>query len=127
MDEHVMFRLIGLRRKLKTKASSEHIDEVLCQLNVIMMMLLNNQVCMDFMPAAGRGSTVVSKLVELITACETLSDKGLGADTCADLQSILSACMNSTLLGSSEAPLPCDAMPTSAKMQHMRSSLELIL
>ena len=122
MDEHVMFRLIRLRQKLRRMPTTEHIDEVLGQLNVVMMMLLNNQVCIDFMLTGEREDTVVPKLVDLIASCETLGD-----DICADLQCIMSSCVNSTLLGSCEAPLPSDAMPMSEKMQHMRSSLELIL
>lgn len=127
MDEHVMFRLIRLRQKLRRMPTTEHIDEVLGQLNVVMMMLLNNQVCIDFMLSGEREDTVVPKLVDLIASCETHSDGGLGDDICADLQCIMSSCVNSTLLGSSEGPLPSDAMPMSEKMQHMRSSLELIL
>ena len=127
MEEHVMFRLIRLRAKLKAVPTTEHTEEVLSQLNVVMMMLLNNQVCIDFMRTEERGGTVVSKLVELIAACEAQTDSGLGDDVGADLQSIMSSCVNSTVLGSSDAPLPGDAMLMGEKMQHMRSSLELIL
>ena len=126
MDEHVLFRIIRLRAKLKRVPPTEHTEEVLCQLNVIMHRLLNNQVCIDFMPGGDHANMVVPKLAELIRACEAQGD-GASAETCADLQAILSSCLNSTLMRAAEAPLPCHAMPMAAKMQHMRSSLELIL
>lgn len=122
MEEHVLFRIIRLRTKLKRLPTSEHTDEVLFQLNGIMHRLLNNQVCIDFMPGRDSGNMVVPKLAELIRTCEAQGD-----DTCADLQGIMSLCINSTLMRASEAPLPCHTMTMSAKMQHMRSSLELIL
>ena len=121
-----MFRLIRLRAKLKAVPATEQTEEVLCQLNVVMMMLLNNHVCIDFMRTEERGGTVVSKLADVIAACEA-HGPGLGADVLPDLQCIMSACVNSTVLGSADAPLPSDAMAMGAKMQHMRSSLELIL
>lgn len=122
MQEHVLFRIIRLRTKLKRVPPTEHTEEVLCQLNVIMHRLLNNQVCVDFMPGGDHANMVVPKLVELIRTSEAHGD-----DTCADLQAIMSSCINSTLMRAAEAPLPCHAMPMAAKMQHMRSSLELIL
>jgi hypothetical protein len=122
MPEHVIFGLIRLRQKLKQMPTDERIDEVLCQLNVIMQMLLKQEVCIDFLTAAHPGSTVLPKLVQLLRTSEPL-----GADIHTDLQYILSACVSSTVLGSSEARLPCSGMSTSEKMQHMRSSLTLAL
>jgi hypothetical protein len=122
MEEHVLFRIIRLRAKLKGMPPTEHTEEVLCQLNVIMHRLLNNQVCIDFTPGGDHAGMVVPKLAELIRTSEAQGD-----GTCADLQAIMSSCISSTLMRAAEAPLPCHAMPTAAKMQHMRSSLELIL
>jgi hypothetical protein len=122
MPEHVIFGLIRLRQKLKQMPADERIDEVLCQLNVIMQMLLKQEVCIDFLTVAHPGSTVMPKLVQLLKTSEPL-----GADIHADLQYILSACVSSTVLGSSETRLPCSGMSTSEKMQHMRSSLTLML
>ena len=122
MPEHVIFGLIRLRKKLKQMPSDERIDEVLCQLNVIMHMLLKQEVCIDFLTAAHPGSTVMPKLVQLLKTSEPL-----GEDIHADLQYIMSACVSSTVLGSSEARLPCSGMSVPEKMQHMRSSLTLML
>ena len=122
MQEHVLVRLMQLRKKLKQMPQAEHVDEVLCQLNVIMVLLLKHEVCIDFLAAAHGGSTVVPKVAELLKTCE-----GLGDEVCTDVQHIMSACLNATVLGSCETPLPCDGMSLSDKMQHMRSSLLLIL
>jgi hypothetical protein len=122
MEEHVLFRIIRLRATLKQQPPTEHTDEVLGQLNVVMHRLLNHHVCIDFMPGSDHAKMVVPKLAELIRTSEAQGD-----GPCADLQAILSSCLNSTLMRASEAPLPCHAMPLAAKMQHMRTSLELIL
>ena len=122
MPEHVIFGLIRLRKKMKQMPSDERIDEVLCQLNVIMHMLLKQEVCIDFLTAAHPGSAVMPKLVQLLKTSEPL-----GEDIHADLQYIMSACVSSTVLGSSEARLPCSGMSVPEKMQHMRSSLTLML
>jgi len=122
MQEHVIFGLLRLRKKLKQMPSEECIDEVLCQLNVIMHMMLKHEVCVDFLTATHPGSTVLPKLVQLLKTSEPL-----GEDTHADLQYIVSACVSSTVLGSSEARLPCSDMSTGEKMQHMRSSITLVL
>ena len=122
MQEHVIYGLIRLRKKLRQMPSDERIDEVLCQLNVIMHMMLKHEVCIDFLTAAHPGSTVMPKLVQLLKTSEPL-----GEDIHTDLQYIMSACVSSTVLGSSEARLPCSGMSASDKMQHMRSSLTLML
>lgn len=122
MQEHVIYGLIRLRKKLRQMPSDERIDEVLCQLNVIMHMMLKHEVCIDFLTATHPGGTVVPKLVQLLRTSEPLGD-----DIHADLQFIMSACVSSTVLGSSEARLPCSGMSTAEKMQHMRSSMTLML
>ena len=122
MQEHVIFGLLRLRKKLKQMPSEECIDEVLCQLNVIMHMMLKHEVCVDFLTATHPASTVLPKLVQLLKTSEPL-----GEDIRTDVQYIISACVSSPLLGSLEAPLPCSDMSTGEKMQHMRSSLTLAL
>jgi hypothetical protein len=122
MQEHVIFGLLRLRKKLKQMPSDERIDEVLCQLNVIMHMLLKHEVCIDFLTAAHPGGAVMPKLVQLLKTSEPLSE-----DIRTDLQYIMSACVSITVLGSLEAPLPCSGMSSSEKMQHMRSSITQIL
>lgn len=122
MPEHVIFGIICLRQKLKQLPHDERIDEVLCQLNVIMQMLLKHEVCIDFLTAAHPGGPVMPKLVQLLKTSEPLGD-----DIHADVQYIMSACVSSTVLGSSEARLPCSGMSTAEKMQHMRSSMTLML
>ena len=122
MPEHVIFGLLRLRKKLKQMPSEECIDEVLCQLNVIMHMMLKHEVCVDFLTATHPGSTVLPKLVQLLKTSEPL-----GEDIRTDVQYIMSACVSSALLGSLEAPLPCSCMSSSEKIQHMRSSITQIL
>ena len=122
MQEHVIFGLIRLRQKLKQMPSDERIDEVLCQLNVIMHMMLKHEVCIDLLTAAHPGGTVIPKLVQLLKTGEPLGD-----EIRTDLQYIMSACVSSTVLGSSEARLPCSGMSAAEKMQHMRSSMTLML
>ena len=122
MQEHVIYGLIRLRKKLRQIPSDERIDEVLCQLNVIMHMMLKHEVCIDFLTAAHPGGTVIPKLVQLLKTGEPLGD-----EIRTDLQYIMSACVSSTVLGSSEARLPCSGMSAAEKMQHMRSSMTLML
>ena len=126
MQQHAVLRLIGLRRRLKAAASTEQVEDVLCQVNVVMQMLLTNEVCIDFMTSQ-REHTVVPKLVQLIVASQGLGDAVLREDIRNDLQCVMSSCVNCTLLGACDAPQPCHAMPASEKLRHMRSSLTRVL
>jgi len=121
MQQHAVVRLIGLRQRLKAAASTEQVEDVLCQVNVVMQMLLTNEVCIDF-TTSQREHTVVPKLMQLIVAAQ-----GLGEDVSDDLRGVMSSCVNCTLLGSCGDPQPCSAMPASEKLQHMRSSLARVL
>ena len=121
MQQHAVLRLIALRRRLKAAASTEQVEDVLCQVNVVMQMLLTNEVCMDFVTSQ-REHTVVPKLMQLIVAAQ-----GLAEDVSEDLRGVMSSCVNCTLLGACDAPQPCHAMPASEKLRHMRSSLTRVL
>jgi hypothetical protein len=127
MPQHAVLRLIAVRQRLKAAGSTEQVDDVLCQVNVVMQMLLTNEVCVDFMTAPPREHTVVPKLAQLIVASQGLADAALREDLRSDLQCVMSSCVNCTLLGSCDAPQPCHAMPASEKLRHMRSSLTRVL
>ena len=127
MQQHAVLRLIGLRQRLKAAASTEQVEDVLCQVNVIMQMLLTSEVCLDFIPVPQRETTVVPKLMQLIVASQGLGDTVLSEDIRNDLQCVMSSCVNCTVLGSCDGPQPCNVMPTSEKLRHMRSSLTRVL
>ena len=125
MQQHAIARLIKLRERLKTEPTATELDEVVCQVNSIMHMLLKQQVFVDF--ACTSEHTVMHKLISLIRTAQNLVDGVVRAYTCEELQSVMSACINSALLGSSYAPLLCNGMSVGDKMEHIRASLILIL
>ncbi len=127
MQQHAIARLIALRERLKKEPSAIELDEIVCQVNSIMYMLLNQQVFVDFVCSSNHEHTVVYKLISLIRTAQNLKDQAVRDDTCKELQHVMSACMNSAFLDSSYAPLPCNGMSLREKMEHMRSSLTLAL
>lgn len=127
MPQHAVHGLIGLRRRLKAAASTEQIDDVLSQLNVVMHMLLESEVCLDFTTSTKREDTVLPKLMQLVLASQNLGDEVLSGEIRGDLQCIMSSCVNCAVLGSYDAPQPWNAMPTSEKLELMRSGMMRVL
>jgi len=125
--QHVVHRLIGLRQRLQAAARTEQTEDVLCQLNVVMHMLLAREVCLDFTASAKREDTVLPKLMHLVLASQSLGDEALRGEIGDGLQCIMSSCVNCALLGSSDGPQPCSAMSTDEKLELMRSSLVRVL
>lgn len=126
MQKHAIARLITLRERLKREPSASELDDLVCQINTIMLMLLKQHVFVDFM-CSNQEHSVVSKLICLIQSAQKLKDPAVCKDTCEELQRVMSACLNSTLLHSAYTPLPCNGMSMDDKTEHMRSSLTLIL
>jgi hypothetical protein len=127
MQKHAIARLIALRVRLKQGPSASEVDDVVSQINTIMHMLLKQQVFVDFVCSANHEHTVLHKLTALIRSAQNLKDQAVRADTCEELQCVMSACMNSTLLDSSYAPLPCNGMSAGDRLEHVRSGLALAL
>ena len=90
------------------------------------LMLLKQHVFVDLC-ASSHEDSVVSKLICLTKSAQKLKDATVRKDVCEELQSVMSACLNSTLLDSAYTPLPCNGMSTHDKIEHIRSSLTLIL
>ena len=120
MHQHTISRLISLRQKLKENASA-CVQDAVYQINEIMFMLLKQEVFMDFMSTTE--NAVLSKLIVLMKNAEEMGDETVRDVLSEELLCIMSACLSSTLLGSSHAPLPCDGLSTEQKLQHVRSSL----
>ena len=120
MHQHTVSRLISLRRKLKESASS-CVQDAIYQINEIMFMLLKQEVFIDFMSTTE--NAVLSKLIVLMKNAEEMGDETVRDVLREELLCIMSACLSSTLLGSSHAPLPCDGLSAEQKLQHVRSSL----
>jgi len=78
-------------------------------------------VFMDFMSTTE--NAVLSKLIVLMKNAEEMGDETVRDVLREELLCIMSACLSSTLLGSSHAPLPCDGLSAEQKLQHVRSSL----
>ena len=120
MHQHTISRLISLRQKLKEN-SSACVQDAIYQINEIMFMLLKQEVFMDFMSTTE--NAVLSKLIVLMKNAEEMGDETVRDVLREELLCIMSACLSSTLLGSSHAPLPCDGLSAEQKLQHVRSSL----
>jgi hypothetical protein len=120
MHQHAISRLITLRQTLK-EDSSTCAEEVIHQINEIMFMLLKQEVFMDFMST--NENLVLSKLLALTKSAEEMGDATVRGVLREELHSIMSACLSSTLLGSSHAPLPSNGLSAEQKLQHVRSSL----
>lgn len=125
--QHAIARLITLRERLRKEPSASEFDDLVCHINVIMLMLLKQHVFVDFMCATSHEDSVVSKLTCLTQGAQKLKDPAVRNDVCEELQRVMSACLNSTLLESAYSPLPCNGMSTHDKIEHIRSSLTLIL
>lgn len=126
MQNDAISRLIRLRLALKESASAE-VEDVLLQINVMMGMLLKREVCIDFMSSAPQDSAVVAKVTSLTHSAQNIGDAQLREDTLHAVHGIMSACLSCTVLGSTHTQLPCNGMSMDEKMQHMRSSLLLVL
>ena len=120
MHQHTISRLISLRQKLKENTSA-CVQDAVYQINEIMFMLLKQEVFMDFMSTTE--NAVLSKLIVLMKNAEEMGDETVRDVLREELRCIMSACLSSTLLGSSHAPLPCDGLSAEQKLQHVRSSL----
>jgi len=127
MQKHAIARLITLRERLKKEPSASEFDDLICQINAMMLMLLKQHVFVDFMCATNHEDSVVSKLICLTKGAQKLKDAVASKAICEELQCVMSACLNSTLLDSAYTPLPCNGMSTHDKMEHVRSSLSLVL
>jgi hypothetical protein len=126
MQNDAIARLIQLRHRLKDSASAD-VQDVLLQINVTMGLLLKQEVCIDFMESTSNEATVVSKVISLTQVAQNIGDAQLREDALHALQGIMSACLSCTVLGASHTQLPCNGMSMDEKMQHMRSSLLLVL
>ena len=126
MHEHAISRLISLRQALKENAGAGA-EEVIHQINEIMFMLLKQGVFMDYVSTATPENVVLSKMIALMNNAQEMGDGAMRDLLREELHCIMSACLSCTLLGSPHTQLPCNAMSMDERMQHMRSSLLLIL
>ena len=126
MHNDAVSRLIRLRHMLKESASAE-VEDVLLSINLTMTMLLKRDVCIDLMSNTSQDSAVVARVASMTQSSQNISDPQLREHTLRELHGIMSACLSCTLLGSPHTQLPCNAMSMDERMQHMRSSLLLIL
>ena len=122
MHQHAISRLISLRQTVK-QSSSACAEEVVHHINEIMFTLLKQEVFMDFISTATDENLCLPKLIALMKNAEEMSDHTMRDLLREELQCIMSACLSSSLLGSSHAPLPCNGLSADQKLQHVRSSL----
>jgi len=122
MHQHAISRLISLRQTVK-QSSSACAEEVIHHINEIMFTLLKQEVFMDFISTATDENLCLPKLIALMKNAEEMSDHTMRDLLREELQCIMSACLSSSLLGSSHAPLPCNGLSADQKLQHVRSSL----
>jgi len=122
MHQHAISRLICLRQTVK-QSSSACAEEVVHHINEIMFTLLKQEVFMDFISTATDENLCLPKLIALMKNAEEMSDHTMRDLLRDELQCIMSACLSSSLLGSSHAPLPCNGLSADQKLQHVRSSL----
>lgn len=122
MHQHAISRLISLRQTVK-QSSSACAEEVIHHINEIMFTLLKQEVFMDFISTATDENLCLPKLIALMKNAEEMSDHTMRDLLRDELQCIMSACLSSSLLGSSHAPLPCNGLSADQKLQHVRSSL----
>jgi hypothetical protein len=126
MHQHAIARLIALRKTVKESASA-CAEDVVQQINEIMFTLLKQEVFMDFISPATDENLCLPKLLALMKNTEDMSDEPMRGLLREELHCIMSACLSSSLLGSSHAPLPCNGLSADQKLQHVRSSLTLSL
>jgi hypothetical protein len=88
-----------------------------------MFTLLKQEVFMDFISTATDENLCLPKLIVLMKNTEEMSDHTMRDLLREELQCIMSACLSSSLLGSSHAPLPGNGLSADSKLQHVRSSL----
>ena len=122
MHQHAISRLISLRQTVK-QSSSACAEEVVHHINEIMFTLLKQEVFMDFISTATDENLCLPKLIALMKNAEDMSDHTMRDLLREELQCIMSACLSSSLLGSSHTPLPCNGLSADQKLQHVRSSL----
>jgi hypothetical protein len=122
MHASVLSRVMLLRETLKRHSDAEAAQDLLQQANVLMHMLLTHEVPID-LRSTGRQSTLVAKVCELVQMSKGIGDDELTAHVEQHLKSILSACVSSCLCNAAASPKSSDAMSTSAKLEHVRTSL----
>jgi len=122
MHGNVVSRVMLLRDTLKLSSGVEGSQDLLQQANVLMRMLLQHEVSIDFTDTA-RQNTVLAKVAELVQMCAAIHDDELKANVSVHLQSITSACVSSCMTSASAKPNSSDAMSTQDKLQRVRSSL----
>jgi hypothetical protein len=88
-----------------------------------MFTLLKQEVFMDFISTVTDENLCLPKLIALMKNTKEMSDHTMRDLLREELQCIMSACLSSSLLGSSHAPLPCNGLSADQKLQHVRSSL----
>lgn len=126
MHQHAISRLISLRKKVK-ESSSACAEEYVHHINEIMFTLVKQEVFMDFMSTATDENLCLPKLIALMKNTEEMSDHTMREMLREELHCIMSACLSSSLLGSSHTPLPSNGLSAEQKLQHVRSSLTLSL
>ena len=122
MYTNVLSRVRQLRQTLKQHGNAEAVQDLLQQANVLMQMLLNQHVSIDFSSTC-REKTLLAKIGELVQICKAIHEHDLNAQVTAQLQSILSACLSSSMCSATAKPNVSDAMSVHDKLQHVRSSL----
>jgi hypothetical protein len=122
MHASVLSRVMLLRGTLKQHSDAEATQDLLQQANVLMHMLLTHEVPID-LGSTGRQGTLVAKVVELVQMSHGIGDEELKAHVEKHLESILSACVSSCLCNAGNGPHASDTMSTSAKLEHVRTSL----
>ena len=111
-----------LRRTLKHCIDADGVQDVLQHVNVLMQMMLKHEVSIDFSSTC-RENTLLAKIGELVQICKAIHEHDLNAQVTAQLQSILSACLSSSMCSATAKPNVSDAMSVHDKLQHVRSSL----
>ena len=122
MHANVVSRVMLLRETLKQSRDAEAGQDLLQQTNVLMQMLLQHEVSIDF-ANTGRKNTVLDKVGELVQMSTGIRDEELKGKVSVHLQSIMSACVSSCMSSASVKPNSSDGLSTQDKLQRVRSSL----
>ena len=122
MQADVLSRVMLLRQTLLQSSDAEAAQDLLQQANVLMRMLLQHEVSIDF-SGTGRENTLLGKVAELVQMGSAIRDAALKARVAGHLQSIMSGCLSMCMCSACAKPTGGDAMSAHDKLQHVRARL----
>jgi hypothetical protein len=127
MTHTAISSLIQLRGRLKGEDNSSQVEDLICKTNVLLLSLVKQDISIDFMHTTGPSNMLLTQLIDLLLTCNSITDERVRAETSADVQGVLSACMNEAFMTTGATRLPCHGMSAHDKQESIRASINASL